>query len=134
MTTASRDQPTDRTEDVVFRARGLVKRYGSVTAIDGADFDLRRREVLAVVGDNGAGKSSLVKALCGAVTPDEGTVWLNGEQVMFGSPLDAREAGIETVHQTLALAPAMDIAGNLYLGREQRKRGLLGAVFRALDH
>jgi fructose transport system ATP-binding protein len=117
----------------VLRAEGLVKRYGSVTAMDGADFDLRRGEVLAVIGDNGAGKSTLIKALCGAVIPDEGTIWLDGEPVRFSSPLDARKAGIETVYQTLAVAPAMDIAGNLFLGRERRRKGPLGSVFRALD-
>jgi fructose transport system ATP-binding protein len=119
--------------DVVLRAEGLVKRYGSVTAIDGADFDLRRGEVLAVIGDNGAGKSSLIKALCGALIPDEGTVWLDGREVHFHSPLDARRAGIETVYQTLAVAPAMDIASNLFLGRERRRGGLLGTLFRTLD-
>ena len=121
-------------ENVVLAARGLVKRYGSVTAINGADFDLCKGEVLAVIGDNGAGKSSLIKALCGALIPDEGTIWLDGKPVRFHSPLDARRAGIETVYQTLAVAPAMDIAGNLFLGREERKKGLLGTVFRTLDH
>ena len=120
-------------EDLVLKARGLVKRYGGVTAMDGTDFDLRRGEVLAVIGDNGAGKSTLIKALSGAVIPDEGTIWLDGEPVRFTSPLDAREAGIETVYQTLAVAPAMDIAGNLFLGRERRRPGLVGKVFRTLD-
>lgn len=102
----------------VFQARGLVKRYGGVTALDGADFDLRAGEILAVIGDNGAGKSSLIKALSGAIVPDEGQLRLDGELVHFKSPIDARRHGIETVYQDLAVAPAMTIAENLFLGRE----------------
>ncbi|TAX94817.1 sugar ABC transporter ATP-binding protein, partial [Rhizobium leguminosarum] len=87
-------------------ARGLVKRYGRVTALDNADFDLYPGEILAVIGDNGAGKSSLIKAISGAVTPDEGVITLEGRQVQFRSPMEARDAGIETVYQNLALSPA----------------------------
>ncbi len=113
--------------------RQLVKRYGRVTALDHADFDLYPNEILAVIGDNGAGKSTLIKAICGAVIPDSGEIRLGGEVVHFTSPIDAREAGIETVYQTLALSPALSIADNMFLGREPRMPGFLGQWFRALD-
>ena len=118
---------------VVMQARGLVKRYGHVTALDGADFELRAGEVLAVIGDNGAGKSSLIRALSGALVPDAGEILLDGRPVRFRSPIDARRAGIETVYQELAVAPGMSIAENLFLGRELRRGGVLGSVFRMLD-
>ncbi len=117
----------------VMTGRGLTKRYGRVTAMDGADFELFPGEVLAIIGDNGAGKSTLVKALCGAVQIDEGEVRLDGEPVNFKSPIDARDAGIETVHQNLALSPALSIADNMFLGREIRKQGIAGSVFKMLD-
>jgi fructose transport system ATP-binding protein len=118
---------------IVMQAQGLVKRYGQVTALDGADFELRAGEILAVIGDNGAGKSSLIKALSGAVVPDEGEIRLDGQAIHFKSPIEARRAGIETVYQDLAVAPAMTIAENLFLGRELRRPGWLGRVFRMLD-
>ena len=117
----------------ILTARGLVKRYGRVTALDQADFDLRPNEILAVIGDNGAGKSSLIKAISGAVRPDEGEIRLNGEVVHFSSPMAARDAGIETVYQNLALSPALSIADNMFVGREIRRPGVLGSVFRMLD-
>lgn len=121
-------------QEPILKARGLVKRYGRVTALDQADFDLYPGEILAVIGDNGAGKSSLIKALSGAVTPDEGEIHLDGQKVHFSSPMQAREAGIETVYQNLALSPALSIADNMFLGREIRRKGPLGNVFRLLDH
>jgi fructose transport system ATP-binding protein len=121
------------TTEIIFQAQGLVKRYGQVTALDGADFELRAGEILAVIGDNGAGKSSLIKALSGAVIPDAGQLLLAGKSVHFNSPIDARAHGIETVYQDLAVAPAMTIAENLFLGREILKPGLLGKLFRLTD-
>jgi fructose transport system ATP-binding protein len=118
---------------IVLEARKIVKRYGHVTALDGANLELRAGEVLAVIGDNGAGKSTMVKVLCGAVVPDEGQVLLDGVPVHFSSPMDPRKRGIETVYQDLAVAPALDIATNLFLGREVRCRGILGSWFRLLD-
>ncbi len=119
---------------IVLQARGLVKRYGRVVALDHTDFDLHAGEILAVIGDNGAGKSTMIKAISGAVVPDGGTVTLDGESVSFRSPMQAREAGIETVYQNLALSPALSIADNMFLGRELRKRSfLLGKIFRSLD-
>jgi fructose transport system ATP-binding protein len=117
----------------VLEARNIVKRYGHVTAIGGADFDLRAGEVLAVIGDNGAGKSSLIKVLSGDVIPDSGEVLLDGRPVHFRSPHDAQQAGIETVYQDLAMAPALDIATNLFLGREIKRKGPLGSVLRMID-
>ena len=118
---------------LVMQAKGLVKRYGHVTALDGADFELRAGEILAVIGDNGAGKSSLIKALSGATIPDEGEILLDGQAIHFRSPIDARRAGIETVYQELAVAAAMSISENLFLGRELRRPGFLGNVLRMLD-
>jgi fructose transport system ATP-binding protein len=117
----------------VMEARGLVKRYGHVTALDGADFELLPGEILAVIGDNGAGKSTLIKALSGALIPDEGEMFLDGKPVTFHTPSDARRQGIETVYQDLAVAPAMTVAENLFLGREIHKPGFLGSLLRLLD-
>ncbi|ESY53089.1 MULTISPECIES: ATP-binding cassette domain-containing protein [unclassified Mesorhizobium] len=121
------------TVEPILTARGLIKRYGRVTALDNADFDLYPGEILAVIGDNGAGKSSLIKAISGAAVPDEGEIRLQGKAVAFKSPMEAREAGIETVYQNLALSPALSIADNMFLGREIRKPGFLGDWLRMLD-
>jgi fructose transport system ATP-binding protein len=117
----------------VLQARGLVKTFGPVVGLDGVDLELYPAEVLAIIGDNGAGKSTLIKSLTGAEIPDAGEIYLDGERVNFRRPQDARDAGIETVYQTLAVAPALDIASNMFLGREERRAGLLGSAFRMLD-
>jgi fructose transport system ATP-binding protein len=117
----------------ILEAHGLVKRYGQVTALDGADLELYPGEILALIGDNGAGKSTLIKSLVGAVAPDAGEIRLDGRPVHFRSPIEARRAGIETVFQGLAVAPSLDIATNIFLGRERRRRGVLGRLFRMLD-
>ena len=117
----------------VLEARGLVKRFGQVVALNETDFDLFPDEITAVIGDNGAGKSTLIKVLSGAFQPDEGELLLDGERVRFRSPLDARRVGIETVYQELAVAPALDIAANIFLGRELRRRGPVGRLLRMLD-
>ena len=124
--------PVARAEPIL-AARGLTKRYGRVVALDACDFELYPGEVLAVIGDNGAGKSTLIKALSGAVQPDEGTITLDGREVRFANPMAAREAGIETVYQTLALSPALSIADNMFLGREIRRTTAPMSWFRMLD-
>lgn len=117
----------------ILQGKNLVKRYGKVTALDHCDFELYPGEILAVIGDNGAGKSSLIKAVSGAVIPDAGEVYLEGKRVHFSSPLDARDHGIETVYQQLAMSPALSIADNMFMGRELRKPGFRGKWLRQLD-
>ena len=112
----------------LLEARDVRKSFGSVQALRGADFSIGEAEVVALMGDNGAGKSTLVKVLAGAVQRDSGEVLLAGEAVNFGSPVEAREGGVETVYQDLALADTLDPAANLYLGRELRRPGLLGRL------
>jgi fructose transport system ATP-binding protein len=131
--TSARHARATETITPVLQAKNLTKRYGRVVAIDGSDLELYPGEILAVIGDNGAGKSSLIKALSGALIPDSGEMYLDGQQIHFRTPMDARAAGIETVYQTLAVAPGLDIADNLFLGREERVKGPLGTVFRLLD-
>lgn len=119
--------------DVILTGKNLVKRYGRVTALDHCDFELRRGEILAVIGDNGAGKSTLIKALSGAIQADGGEVHLEGEKVAFANPIEARAHGIETVYQTLAVSPALSIADNIFMGRELRRPGFMGKYLRKLD-
>lgn len=126
---------TDSDEGIepILKGRGLTKTFGRVVGLNGSDFDLYPGEVLAVIGDNGAGKSTLIKCFAGAHEPDTGSMELNGEPILFRSTTEARLAGVETVYQNLAVSPALDISTNLYLGREIRKPGVLGSVFRMLD-
>jgi simple sugar transport system ATP-binding protein len=112
----------------LLEARGIVKRFGHVTALRGADLTLYRGEVMALVGDNGAGKSTLVKVLAGVHHADAGEILLDGAPVMIASPMEARALGLEVVHQDLALATDLDPSANLYLGREIMRGGLLGRL------
>jgi simple sugar transport system ATP-binding protein len=123
---ATDNAPT--TGRLALEARGIVKRFGHVTALRGADLWVGSGELVALVGDNGAGKSTFVNVLSGVMVPDEGRIAVEGRPVAFHSPIDAREHGIETVYQSLALAPLLDAAENLYLGRQLRLPGLLGRL------
>jgi len=126
--------PVEPGRQPIIEARGLIKTFGRVVGLDGTDFELYPGEVLAVIGDNGAGKSTLIKCLSGAMVADAGEILIEGRETVFRRPQDARAAGIETVYQSLAVAPALDIASNMFLGRELRRPGPLGSVFRMLDH
>jgi simple sugar transport system ATP-binding protein len=112
----------------VLEARGIVKTFGRVQALRGANFTVYPDEVVALVGDNGAGKSTLVKTLVGVHPPDAGEVLFEGKPVHIHTPQDARDLGIETVYQDLALAPEIDPAANMFLGRETMRSGLLGKL------
>jgi fructose transport system ATP-binding protein len=126
-------QVTDTTQGPILEGKNLVKTFGRVVALDRSDFELYPGEVLGVIGDNGAGKSTLIKCFSGAIIPDSGEIRLDGEQVRFQSPNDAQAAGIQTVYQNLAVCPALDIANNLFLGREVRKPDWRGKYLRMLD-
>ena len=124
MTQDGADGRSTATATAAIEARGLVKSYGQVRALRGASFEARPGEVTALVGDNGAGKSTLVKCLAGAIQADEGEILVGGEPVTIGDPQHANRLGIETVYQDLALAPDLDAAANVFLGREVRRFGL----------
>lgn len=132
-TQSAADAVAEDTRTPILQARRLVKTFGRVVGLDGVSLELYRGEVLAIIGDNGAGKSTLIKCLTGAEISDEGELYLEGQRVTFKRPQDARAAGIETVYQNLAVSPALDVAANLYLGREIRKAGVLGSLFRIVD-
>ena len=115
----------------VLEMRGISKSFGHVEAVKDVDLELRRGEILGLVGDNGAGKSTLMKVLSGLYAPDEGEIWVEGQQVTLRSPQDARPYGIEMIYQELALFDNLDVAANVFIGREL-KRSVLGVPF--LDH
>ena len=117
-----------RSEAPLIDARGIVRHFGHVQALRGADFSVGRGEIVSLIGDNGAGKSTLIRILSGTDRPDDGEIRVNGHPVHFDGPQDARAAGIETVYQDLALAPDLDAAANVFLGRELMKPGLLGRL------
>ncbi|GAA4712295.1 ATP-binding cassette domain-containing protein [Phytohabitans rumicis] len=112
----------------ILRLSGITKSYGTVRALRGAEMTVNRNEVVALVGDNGAGKSTMIKVISGVIQPDAGRIEVDGQPVAFSSPLAPRRYGIETVYQDLALAPDLDPAANLYLGREVMRPGLLGML------
>ena len=118
----------------VLQTERASKRFGNVTALEDVDFEIYPNEIACIVGDNGAGKSTLIKIISGALQPDSGRTLIDGREVHLRGPADARQQGIETVYQDLAVAPGLDIASNLFLGREERRRDLLGKVFRLLDY
>ena len=110
----------------LLRVRGITKSFGAVQALKNVDFEVRSDEVVALIGDNGAGKSTLINVITGVFPPDSGEIIFEGERVEFASPHEARERGIETVYQDLAVAPQLDAVANIFLGRERRRAGVLG--------
>jgi simple sugar transport system ATP-binding protein len=116
------------TRSPALEARGISKTYGNVIALSDVNFEVRPREIVGLVGDNGAGKSTLVKILCGAIEPSGGQILVDGVEANFRSPKDSREVGIEVVYQDLALANELSVAENVFLGREPRRSGFLGAL------
>ena len=117
-----------RGNQAVLQVRGINKSFGAVQALKHVDFEVRSGEVTALIGDNGAGKSTLINVITGVLAPDSGAIIFEGEKVEFASPHDARERGIETVYQDLAVAPQLDAVANIFLGRERRMSGIRGRL------
>jgi ABC-type sugar transport system ATPase subunit len=118
--------------DPVLSIRGLTKRFGGLTAVNGVSWDIFPGEVVALLGDNGAGKSTLIKCISGVYQADEGEIWFGGRLTHFGGPIDARREGIETIYQDLALANNLDVPANIFLGREEKRR-YFGGLVKTLD-
>ena len=122
------EQGTAVSNEPILSVRNLVKRFGGLTAVDDVSLDIRPGEVVGLVGDNGAGKSTLIKCVSGVHHFDGGRIFFEGQEIRFSRPIDAREAGIETIYQDLALAGNLDVSANIFLGREMKNRYLFGAV------
>jgi ABC-type sugar transport system ATPase subunit len=122
------NQRTGVSSEPILSVRHLVKKFGGLTAVDDVSLDIQPGEVVGLVGDNGAGKSTLIKCVSGVHRPDGGRVFFEGKETHFSRPIDAREAGIETIYQDLALAGNLDVSANIFLGREVKKRYLFGVV------
>ena len=116
----------------LLRINNLTKRFGGLTAVNGVSLDVNIGEVIGLLGDNGAGKSTLIKMVSGVYQPDDGEIFFNGQQVEFASPRVARDLGIETIYQDLALAENLDVGSNIFLGREVL-RSYLGGLVKTVD-
>lgn len=122
----SKSELLSSNENVVLRLQNISKDFGAIKAVEDVSFDVRGGEIVAIVGDNGAGKSTLVKIISGLYQPSGGNMVLDGKNVVFESPKGARQSGVETVYQDLALVEQLGVAGNFYLGREIFSRNLFG--------
>lgn len=132
--TSSQEAQSTSVGKTVFRFENVSKSFGAIQAVQDVSFELRMGEIVALVGDNGAGKSTIVKMIAGVHQPTSGTMYLDGKPVIFESPKEARAQGIETVYQDLALVEELDVAGNFYLGREIVSKNPLGRLFNVLRH
>ena len=115
------------------KMKGIVKRFGALTAVDNVDLAVDRGEVLALVGENAAGKSTLIKVLTGVYQADQGEIFIEGDKVEINNRKDSQKFGIEAVYQDLALVPQLDVPGNLFLGKEPSKK-ILGGLFKVIDN
>ena len=118
---------------VIFEAKGLCKYFGGIRAINEVNMKIYEKEIIAIVGDNGAGKSTIIKVISGAYKKDRGEIYKNGEKIDINIPADAKRYGIETVYQDEGVIPVFNASSNLFLGREKLKDNILGRLFRLLD-
>lgn len=135
MTETSEKTKTEETgsDPVVFETRDLRKHFGGIRAVDGVSIKLYRNEIVGIVGDNGAGKSTLIKMISGVHIPDGGSMSLEGRTVQIPDAKFAKQIGIETVHQNRGLVEVLNAPGNLFLGRERIRDGIMGRLFRLMD-